>query len=147
MPFAYNGTGIKVNEGPKQIPEADYILRIIKAEPGVTKKGDDRVSVDVEIVEGDFRFETVKFHQVTFFRNKEAKAAGMAIHFLKSIGEPWEGDFQVDERNWIGKKFLGHIAPEMCDYGKHKGKVFPRIKYVEKLEGTALALSQEEVPF
>ena len=145
MPFPYDGTGVKIDQGPKLIPEGDYVLRIIKAEAGVTKKGDNGVAVDFEIADGDFKFEKIRYHYVTFFKDRESKAAGMAIHFLKCIGEPWEGAFEVDELNWIGKMVLGHVSPEMSNYGKSKGKIFPKVKWVEKLDATAPG--QEEVPF
>lgn len=150
MPIRQNSTGVKINSGPTIFPEGDYVLRIVKAELGVTGKGDDKVTVDFEVAEGDLKLESIGWHVVTFFKDKEHKAAGMAFHFLKCIGEPWEGDFEVDERNWIGKRLKAHVAMEVATQGKHVGKKFPKIKWVEPLVGGAgesSAVKEEEVPF
>lgn len=148
MPFPYNSTGVKVNHTITLLPEDDYILRIVKAEPGVTAKGDNKVVVDFEIAEGDFKLETIAFHNVTFFKDKESKAAGMAVHFLKCIGEPWENDFEVDEKNWLGKRIKAHVVMEMATQGKHAGKRFPRIKWVDVAGDEPPAqVAVDEVPF
>ncbi len=129
-----------------EIPDGEYTLRIIDAKPGTTQAGDDKVTVDYEIVGGDYNLEKIKFHTVVFFKNRESKGAGIAIKFLKTIGEPFEGQFSWDERNWIGKKLKATIVQEVATQGKHAGKKFPRIQWVNPVEGGAAAAS-EEVPF
>jgi hypothetical protein len=33
----------------------------------------------------------------------------MAVHFLKVIGEPWEGDFDYDTDKWVGRTFRAKL--------------------------------------
>ena len=142
MPFPYNGSGIEVRSGPKAMPPAgDYVLRITKAVAGLTGAGDDKVVANLEIAEGEHALFSISYHNVTFFKDKTKKGAGMALHFLKCIGEPCEGEFAVDEGNWVGKKLMGHVEYETVKEGKHKGKTFPRIKWVDPLPAA------DEVPF
>lgn len=144
MPFPYNSSGINTEGGFKPIPDGDYTLRITAATPGVTNNGDNKVTVDYEIADGDLKGETIKYHTLTFFRDKASKGASIAVKFLKAIGEPWEGDFTVDENAWIGKKVMGTVTNELQTDGKNKGKRFPKVKWVNEIPGANLP---EDVPF
>ena len=146
MPGKYDGTGVKVTDFV-EIPDGEYTLRIIGAEQGVTGKGDEKVTVDYEIVGGEYNLEKIKYHTVTFFKDKNAKSAGMAIKFLKSIGEPCEGNFTWDERNWIGKKLKAMVMQEIQTQGKSAGKKFPRVQWVNPCEDGHGGVTAEDVPF
>ena len=141
----YNGDGVKVDSFI-EIPDGEYVLRITNAVQGVTAKGDDKVTVDYEIAEGPLKLETIKFHKVVFFKDRASKGAGMALKFLKSIGEPWEGQFSWNEKNWIGKKLKARVEQRPATQGKHMGKNFPNIAWVDGIDG-ANKEDDTQVPF
>lgn len=144
-PGKYDGDGVSM-ENFVDIPDGEYTLRIINAEPGTTAKGDDKVTVDYEIVGGTYNLQKIKYHTITFFKDKNSKGAGIALKFLKSIGEPYEGQFSWDERNWIGKKLKGMIMKETQTQGKNAGKKFSRVQWVNPVDGGPEE-SADEVPF
>jgi hypothetical protein len=146
MSGKYDGTGVKVNDFV-EIPDGEYTLRIIEANQGMTKNGDDMVTVSFEIVGGDHNLEKINYHNVIFFKDKGSKGAGIALKFLKSIGEPCEGSFVWDEKNWIGKKLKGTVVQELATQGKHVGKKFPKVKWVDACEDGPGGVPAEEVPF
>lgn len=146
MPGKYNSEGVKMNDYV-EIPDGEYILRITDATPGTTANGDDKVTVDYEIVGGDYNLEKIKFHTVVFFKNRESKGAGITLKFLRAIGEPYEGQFSWDERNWVGKKLKAMIMQEVATQGKHAGKKFPKIQWVNPVDGGPEAAAEDVVPF
>lgn len=119
MRGVYSSKGVDVG-GNVIAPPAVYTLKVKKVfdtdkagQPKVTKNGDPMVSVLCEIDDvGPYLGSTI-FHNVTFMgRNADGsarKGAGMAIAFLKAIGEPWEGDFEYDTDNWIGRSFRAKL--------------------------------------
>jgi len=112
MPGSYNGTGVEISTGFEPIPEGEYILRIIRAVAGETQNHDAKVTVDFEVAGGGPNSgREIRFHTVAFLP-KESKGAGMALHFLKTIGEPFEGKFKWDERKWIGKELRAQVVIE-----------------------------------
>ena len=144
MPGNYNSDGVNVDNFFAG-PDGEYVLTITDAVPGSTQNGDPKVTVDYIIAEGPSKGLPISFHTVVFFKDKLSKGAGIAIKFLKCIGEPWEGNFAWDERNWIGKKVKAMIMMEEAAQGKHKGKKFPRIQWVNPPDGGQIAA--EDVPF
>lgn len=119
MVFNYDDIGVE-KRSFEILPIGDYPAVIRSATPGITGKGDDKVEVTYEIIDGPHRGKTIKKHTVTFFKNRSTKGAGMALDFLKAIGEPWEGKFEVDEKRWVGKYCLVRIkhTPDKQDPSK-----------------------------
>lgn len=89
---------------------------------GKTKKnGYPKVDFLVEVAdEGEYQGERL-FHTVTFMP-KDKDGASMAIHFLKTIGQPFEGKFTPDPQAWIGERFLGWPIEDEYN-GKIKNKL------------------------
>lgn len=102
MPGKYDGTGVEMSGQIEPFPPGEYHLRIMETELGETKKGDTKVTVNFKVVDGPYADRRVNFHTVTFLP-KSSKGAGMVLHFLKCIGEPYEGEFEWDERLWVGR--------------------------------------------
>lgn len=118
MRGSYSSKGTDVG-GNLVAPAGLYTLKIKKVydtdkegNPKVSGKGDPMVSVLCEINEGEFLGSTL-WHNVTFMGKDETgkpkKGAGMAVHFLKVIGQPWEDDFEYDSDNWPGKVFRANL--------------------------------------
>lgn len=131
--FTFDSTGIDPDVrggGSKQLPKRWFDLEVIefvskdgKEYPlyGKTKNGDPKVDCLVKVInDPEFSDERI-FHTVSFLP-KDNKGAGMAIHFLKTIGQPWEGKFSVVPKNWVGRQFKGYIVQD--EYlGKTKNKI------------------------
>ena len=132
MGFKYSSAGIQ--ERPS-LPDGIYILRIVNAVEGETKNGDDKVTVDYVIAEGPQAGKKVNYHTVTFFDDKDRPGAHIAVHYLKVIGEPWEGDFEVKPENWVGKLVKAKVYSEKIP----DGRVFPKIGFIDYVNGDALS--------
>ena len=153
MSFNYNGRGVKPwSGGSFLIPAGRYRLKIVDTTEGKSKKGDPMVTVDFKVVGGEQEGKGLRFHNVTFFgRDGDGLAlpgSGIAVHFLKTIGQPWEGDsYEVNHIKWRGKEVIAEVIED-----EYNGKVNNKIKEVfpvgketasEKTEAEKL----EEVPF
>lgn len=111
MSFSYNAEGVEMGGKFSPAPAGIYSLVIEEAKEKTTKKGDRMVSAKCSIDDaGEYLGRTV-WHNVTFLP-KERKGAGMALEFLKAIGEPYEGLFDVDADNWKGKTFKAKVGIE-----------------------------------
>lgn len=134
--------------GDYVLPKGKYLLEIIKAEEGwVSGNGRYKITVDFIIRKPvEFDGNSIRFHTVTFMLAGE-KGAGIAIHFLKTIGEPY-GELEkleIEPRRWIGKRLWAEIDNE--DYTAVDGRV--KIKNViKKIEPASEvdAPSDSEVP-
>lgn len=141
--YSYDSTGVKLDGGSRTIPESTYTFRITKAKPTKSKKGYFMVECECDIINNiDFMGKRLK-HWVTFMP-PEHKAAGIAIHFLKVIGQPWEGKFDVVAANWEGCTFIGKTKNEAYTSTKD-GKQYEqsKIAVVEYLPGK----KDSEIPF
>lgn len=126
MGFNYDATGIDASGGfPIIEKEGWYPFRIADATPGESKSGNYQVTVDAVCLDPRW-FEYRVRHWVTFLPKLTAegtpnRGAGMAIHFLKCIGEPWEGKLDVNPTSWEGKTFMGKVI--LSEYqGKRNNK-------------------------
>lgn len=98
------------NDGSKEYPMEGY-----------TKEHKyPKVDLLTEVTdEGEYKGVRV-FHTVTFMP-KEKDGSGMAIHFLKTINQPWEGKIKPNSQEWIGEEFLGYAIEDEYN-GKKKNK-------------------------
>lgn len=147
MPQEYDATGAEMPSDGFTIPDNEYDLEIVKAKDGKSKNGDYQVTCDLKVIGGAHDGFDVKFHRVTFFDPKgdKKKAAGMSVFFLKVIGQPWEGKFQINPENWKGKRFHAYLAEK-----EYNGFKSMEVKWFAPLEnGSQVPASElvEEVPF
>jgi hypothetical protein len=115
MSFLYNSDGIEISRF-QPAPEGIYNLVIRDTEEKITQHGDPMIAVECEIDDKNEWLGKRVWHNVTFLKpdkdGKPRKGAGMAIDFLKRIGEPWEGQFEVNPVNWVGKTFRAKLKIE-----------------------------------
>lgn len=92
-----------VNESQKfePLPEGTYPVQIERIEETRTKGGKPMIKVRYVVTSGQHKGRKL-FDQVTLFEANE-KGAGITKHFLHIIGEPYEGEFEVDPDNWPGR--------------------------------------------
>ena len=149
MAFRYNAKGIKENGNDfTPIPRGTYLLKIDKAtdknKDGFlleSKNGNTMVNVQFSVVNGPHAGRKL-FHNVVFMKDPEAKGAGMAIHFLKVIGEPWEDEFDVIPERWEGRKLSAYVVIE-----NYQGKDGNKIKGVDKIDENDPFAGAEEPDF
>lgn len=131
--FDYDATGIEPSsQGQnKLLPKQWFSFEIIehttkdgtKSYPleGYTKeKNYPKVDVLAQVIDNaEFQDQRV-FHSVTFMP-KDKDGAGMAIHWLKTINQPFEGKIAMDSQAWVGEKFDAYVIED--EYmGKKKNK-------------------------
>ena len=133
----YNSEGIEM-DSDFTIPDGEYVLEVTNTKEGESKNGDYQVVVDFKVCEGERKGFQVRYYYVTFFADKKAKGAGMAINFLKSIGEPWEGDFTIEPDNWKTKRVNSWLEAQ-----EYNGRKNMKVKWVKPVEADQL----ESVPF
>jgi hypothetical protein len=138
--FDFDATDMPIDEKKsfekKLLPKGTYEFEIIeftskagKSYPaeGTTKNGDPKVDLLVSVTTpGEFEGERL-FHSVTFMA-KDKPGAGMAVHFLKTIGQPHEGKLVIDPRQWVGQAFKAYVIED--EYQGRKGN---KIKGVEPI--------------
>jgi hypothetical protein len=139
MSFDFDGTGIVVEDKKfekKLLPKGNYDFEIVEfvskagnSYPleGKTKNGDPKVDILAQVINSaEFDGERI-FHSVTFMP-KDKPGAGMAIHFLKTIGQPYEGKFNVNPEAWVGERFRGYVISD-----EYQGKKSNKIKGIEPI--------------
>lgn len=121
--FDYSDENIDTPKGKsyEPVPAGDYWLEIMECDPRTTKNGDPMVNVMFEIRNGQHDGRKV-WTNITFFKDHTNKGAGIALHFLHCIGEPYTGKFKVDIMNWIGKRTKAALDIETYE-GKRRNKV------------------------
>lgn len=159
MDHSYNSDGIDPDKPAfTLIPEGPHVFQIKKATPKQSAKGYFMVECECEIINNmDLMGKTVK-HYVTFLPKTKPdgsvnNAAGIAVHFLKVIGQPWEGQFDITASDWEGGQFLGQVKhePYVSTKGKNAGKEFMSAKiagvdYLPEPAGSGKK-SESDIPF
>lgn len=153
--FDYDATGYvddqKKGFEKKLLPKGNYNFEIIEFTAkdgrvypleGTTKNGNAKVDILCEVTTpGEFEGERI-FHSVTFLPvktdGKATPGAGMAIHFLKTIGQPWENKFSINPSEWIGAEFQGYVIQD-----EYNGRKSNKIKGVEPIAG----VKDDSLPF
>ena len=136
MPFRYDATGIQPSGEFTLIPKDKYLLRIVDTVDGTSSKGNAMITVTFAICDGPYKDKQIRYHNVTFLR-KDAAGAGIALAFLKAIGQPYKDAFIVDHMKWRGAQVWGEV-----DTKEYNGKTYNVVTSV-----TASQPVLEEVPF
>ena len=131
--FRYDVMGVEPGNSIEAAPAGVYDLVIVKASdekdgmPRVTKNGDHYVSVECEIANANEWLGKKVWTNVTFLgkdeNGKPKKGAGMAIHFLKLIGQPWEAPFDVSPEDWVGGKFRAKLIVTQDNKDRPKNEI------------------------
>jgi hypothetical protein len=123
MGFNVDFSGVKEPGKSNTVPKGVYLLKVTEPKQGEIRSGDNagRPKVDMKIVVASGP-EAGKwcFHTVSFL-DPEASGAGFAKHFLKVIGQPYEGKVNVSPPAWDGKTFKGLLGYKVTE---SKGKEY-----------------------
>lgn len=151
MPFTVNSKGVPPKRpGDFQLlPNGNYILEITDYQEGFTSKGDPKVTVDFIVRKpNQYDGSPIKFHNVVFIP-KGRPGAGIAIHFLKCIGEPWEESetLDVDPARWMKKRIKAKVVTE--EYKDKSGASRKKnvIKEIDPPTESEAQPGDDEIPF
>ena len=123
----YDATNVHPFSGFEPAPEGFYDVMVRNVTEKISKNNDPLYNVEFEIQGGAYMGKRA-WHNVTLLTwddgtGKPAKGAGMAIHFLKCLGEPWEGKIRVTPDNWVGKMLRVKMGVEMDQLGRARNTV------------------------
>lgn len=118
MSFPHDAAAPTEGGGSRLLPAGKYELLITKVEEKKSKNGYPMVNVTCEVKNNEEYNGAKVFHNVTFLP-KDKPGAGMSTHFLKTIGEPWDGAITVDPDAWVGESFVAKISTR--EYDKKDG--------------------------
>lgn len=108
LEFSWNAGGQEPMDFSPMKP-GKYKVCIVEVKPGHSQKGDVMMEVHcvVDQEEGKGRH---LWNRVTFI-SEGKPGAGIAVHFLKTIGEPFDihNDFKVNAKNWLGRRFIATV--------------------------------------
>lgn len=122
--FRYDSTGVNP-DGYSLLPDNTWhVLEIDEALEMTSKSGHPMVKCVCVPVDPDYVGVRI-WHYVTFLPPTEP-GAGIAVHWLKTIGEPWEGSIAVKPQSWCGQRFLAYVTQE-----EYKGKKNNKISKVQ----------------
>lgn len=161
--FDFDATGIDPDSKgtSKVLPKGWYDFEIVEfvskagdtyPKDGRTKNNDPMVNILCEVINNpEFDGERV-FHTVTFLPakgpdGKPTPGAGMSVHFLKCIGQPFEGKISPDSSQWVGAEFSGYVIQD-----EYKGKIknkLGEIKPMATFQNPEIeqAAKTDDVPF
>lgn len=109
----YDSRGVKPSQFSDPVPAGNYILQIIKTEEKMTSKGLPMIKMTCTVQAPSEFSGAAVFHNVTIIPKGEP-GAGIAIHFLKTIGQPFEEDeaLEINPEAWVYGTFLARIIQE-----------------------------------
>lgn len=139
--FNYDGEGVTPSKF-ELLPDGKYLSEITDAAPTKAKSsGNDMVTVHYKVVKPDiYKGRKIMYHNVVFVPKGE-QGAGMTLHYLKSIGEPHEGKFAVNPKNWVGKRLTLTVG-----HKEYNGRTNNNVLSVDAADYTVTAPA-EEIPF
>ena len=148
----FDATGIEPSASgqSKVLPKGWYNFEIItyttndgsKTYPmeGLTKENKyPKVDLLLSVIDDPKYNDQRVFHTVTFLP-KDKEGAGMAIHFLKTINQPFEGKLSFNSEDWVGQKLQGYALTN-----EYKGKVNNKLGEI-KPYGTK-EKTNDDIPF
>lgn len=115
----YDATGYVENKMISLLPEGWLGFKIVDVEERTSTKGYYQVVAKCRCIDSQIELsvqeETEVWHFVTFIpvenqNGKPNKGVGIALHWLDVLGEPCNGEFDIEPVNWIGKTFMGKVV-------------------------------------
>lgn len=103
----------------KLIPDGDYMFEIAEIKDGYSGNNDPMPNITLRCIEeeeyeGIYVWDNILIPEPN---SPSHKIIGRSKRFLHAIGEPYQGDFDVDTENWLNKTVEVKIGTE-----EYKGK-------------------------
>ena len=86
--------------------EGEHLLQVVEIMYEMSTDAYATVKLEIAEVDSD-ELGVSMLHRVSF--NQEWNGFFMTQLFLKAIGEPYKGEFDIDTNNWAGKRFYATI--------------------------------------
>ena len=124
-----------------ELPSADTEHRFQVVDMWTDNSDSNVIITKCEVAEGEELGRSL-LHRVN--QDSEWKGFFLTRLFLKAIGEPYKGEFTIDDDNWIGKEFYSTVTHNVGNNGKtyanidkyNFDKVIPVDTQIEKKEGS-----------
>lgn len=101
-------------QGKFKLPsEGEHLFQVV--DKWADKTDDNVIITKLEVAEGDEIGRSI-LHRVNL--DSEWKGFFLTRQFLKAIGEPYKGEFEVDDDMWIGKCFYASVIHNLGNNGK-----------------------------
>ncbi len=101
-------------QGKFKLPsEGEHLFQVV--DKWADKTDDNVIITKLEVAEGDEIGRSI-LHRVNL--DSEWKGFFLTRLFLKAIGEPYKGEFEVDDDMWIGKCFYASVIHNLGNNGK-----------------------------
>lgn len=114
------------------LPNGTYMFEVSQTEDKLSSNKDEMVKVTFNCIEENY-YGTPVWDNILFPRpgSKAEKIIGRTKRFLHCLGEPYQGDFEVDTDNWQGKTI--EIQVKTSEYEDKNGNKKPKndvMKYI-----------------
>ena len=123
--------------------EKEHLFQVTDINPAVTPSGeDDNIQVvKLEVVGGDEEGLTL-LNRVKLDNNE--KSFYFTRLFLKAIGEPYKGQFEIETDNWIGRQFYATVKHTKSKDGTKTYANIAEYNFDKKIEQVFKVASQKE---
>lgn len=138
LEFSWNAGGQEPMDFSPMKP-GKYKVCIVEVKPGTSRNGDMMIETHCIVDQEEGKGRHI-WNRVTFI-SEGKPGAGIAVHFLKSIGEPFDvhNDFKVKPKDWIGKRFIATVINDRyTNPMTMEEKITNKISGVEPLPATEL---------
>ena len=111
MKIQRNYDDFEEQEGFSILPDGTYMFEIAEKEDTYSSKGDVMINITLRCIEED-RSGALVWDRILIPlpESPSHKVIGRTKRFLHSIGEPYQGNFDVDTDNWVGKTIEAKIS-------------------------------------
>lgn len=105
------------------LPEASYNVTITEVAEKTTKGGDPMAAVTFEVMDGEYEGRKLFDNIVIPKAGSPAfKIMGRTMHFLRMIGQSYEGKFTYDTEKWLHERLRVKVGIKTQEQGKRAGQ-------------------------
>lgn len=133
MRFKYNAGEAEPLGDFEPVPKGPYALVIESVGEKATKDGVPMANVQLAVIDNPKYKGRKVWLNVIFWQNGEP-GTGYTLHFLKCIGQPHKGNFDINTEKWIGKKVKSYLTIEEYK-GKENNKISQLMPYDASNDG------------
>jgi len=111
-------------EGFRCLPDGNYMFEILEKEDTYSKDDDVMIKITLRCIE-EGEYEGIYVWDNILLPEPDSRAhkiIGRSKRFLHAIGEPYQGNFDTDTDDWVGKTVEAKIILSEYTQGPKKGK-------------------------
>lgn len=134
--FTINMNGVQEQGEFQPLPKGRYHVRIEKVETKKTQNNDPMVNVQYKVKDGEFR-DRILFENIVFQEN----IMGRTKHFLHVIGQPYEGEIEVNTGSWLDQNLI--VSVDIKEYEGRKSNEVKGHDFYDFNESAAISAEQK----